>query len=363
VFTTRDSFLDFITAERLYAAATVFGILTAIIVALIYLYLYQKKNRHFTREKIAQELDEWIGEALLEEEGAAELTLSPFLTKELEKAENRQFVIERLISVRKNLTGQAAANISRLYEKLKLRKDSLEKYNDRAWYRKAKGIYELYMMDQRDMQGEIFKHTNSENEIIRTEAQTAIISFQGFEGLKFLDTLSYPLTDWQQLKIVEQLKAIDPQDITQIAQWLRSDNEYVVLAALRLAEIFYQLHAHDDILHCLDHKNEKVRRQAAVTFARLANESTSKILVGHYPSETFANQRNILQQLFKIADDNETAFLKQQLENPDDLLKLEAARAMARNCAGGYDILKQKADVQPDPYLHIYNHVKQELTR
>ena len=343
--------------------SAVFGALTVIIVALIYLYLYQKKKGHFTKQRIVQEVDEWISEALLEEDIAAEVTISPFLLKEMEKRDTRQFVIDRLISVRKNLTGQAAGNISRLYEKLELRKDTLEKFGNKAWYRRGKGIYELYMMDQRDMQEEISRYTNSNNDIIRTEAQTAVISFQGFAGLTFLDTLTYPLTDWQQLKIVEQLKAIDPEDIVSIPVWMRSENKYVVMFALRLAEIFYQLHAHDDIMHCLDHEDEAVRRQAVVTFARLANESTSKILVDHFPSETFANKRVILQQLFRIADDNETEFLMQQLDNSDDLLKLEAARAIARNCTGGYDILLAKAETQPEPYLHIYNHVKQELKR
>lgn len=358
----RETFLDFITAERLYGAAIVFGSTTAIIVLMIYTYLYQKKQRFFTRRKIAEKLDEWIGEALLDEEGG-HVYVTPDLRKELELPVNRQFTINQLISTRKNLTGGAAMNISRLYEQLDLKKDSLAKFHDKRWYKKARGIYELYMMNEVDMKDKIAVYTNSENVNIRTEAQTALITFSGFDGLDFLDTLTYPLTDWQQLKILEQLKALTPQDMQGLLRWIRSENEYVVLFALRLAEIYYQLQVHDDVVHCLDHANDRIRHQAIITLARLANLSTTGILVQHYPKETSANKRVILQQLFKIGGDEELAFLQSELDNPDDLLKLESARAIARNCSNGFEILAARAELLPVPYLQIYNHVKYELKR
>jgi hypothetical protein len=329
---------------------------------MIYTYLYQKKRRFFTKQKIAAKLDEWIGEALLDEEGGHTYVTSD-LQEELQLHVNRQFAIDQLISTRKNLTGRAATNISRLYEQLDLRDDSLWKFHNKRWDRKAKGIYELYMMNQLDMREEIAAYTNSRNEHIRAEAQTALITFSGFEGLSFLDELAYPLTDWQQLKILEQLKALTPQDIPGIIRWIRSVNEYVVLFALRLAEIYYQLQVHDDVVHCLDHPSDRIRHQAIITLARLANLSTSGILMQHYPAETQANKRTILQQIFKIGGDEELAFLDAELNNPDDLLKLESARAIARNCSNGFDVLAARAQMQPEPYLAIYNHVKYELKR
>jgi hypothetical protein len=358
----RDSFLDFITAGRLYAAAIVFASTTVILVLMIYTYLDQKKRRHFVRKRITEKLDHWISEALLDE-GQGHTYVTHDLLDEFEIRVNRQFVIDQLISTKKNLTGQAAGNISRLYEQLYLKTDSLKKFYDKRWYRKAKGIYELYMMDQDNMQQEIAAYTNSENEFIRAEAQTALISFSGFDGLAFLDSLTYPLTDWQQLKILEQLKALNPEDMPGLATWIRSGNEYVVLFALRLAEIYYQLQVHDDIVKCLHHSNERIRQQAIISLARLANVSTAAVLTGHYENESPGNKRIILQQLSKIAGDEEIPFLDRELNNPDDLLKLESARVLAKATSQGFDMLAARAAVQPEPYLQIYNHVKYELKK
>lgn len=358
--TPRDRFFEFITAERLYLVAGIFCTITAITVALIYIYLYQKKRRFFARKKIADKLDEWIGYALLEEGDIEHTYVDAELLTALEDHANRQYITDLLISTKKNITGQAARNISRIYEQLGLQEDSLKKFRSRQWHLKAKGIYELYMMDQRHMQDEIFRYTNSSDEFIRTEAQTAVISFQGFEGLKFLNTLEYPLTEWQQLKILEQLKALDPQDMTDLHQWLLSTNEYVVLLALRLAEIYYQLHIHDDILRCLESPNHKIRNQAIVTLARLANTSTADILKARYDKETPANKRQILQQLARIGDGEDAAFFKKELDNADDLLKLESARALVRTDPDGLMVLGEKANTG-EVYLQIYKHVKQEM--
>ncbi len=356
----RDRFLNFITAEHLYTVAAIFGLVTVIMVALIYLYLYQKKKRFFVKKQIAAILDEWISEALLEEDEINHRHVTPELLDYFIEWRNRQYAINQLIAVKKNITGLAARNIIRLYEQLELQRDSCDKFYSKTWHLKAKGIYELYMMGQKNMQPGIAAFTNDSDVFVRTEAQIAMMAFSGFEGLAFLDTLTHPLSDWEQVKILEQLQPLDPEDMPGLPLWLHSQNDYVVVFALKLAEIYYQLHAHDIILLCLDHKNEKVRLQAIITITRLANEHTAKLLVARYPEETATNQRVILQQLQKIAGDEEAQFLMAGLRSTDDLLKLESARALMKCCTGGGEMLRALAAEEPEPYEAIYNHVKAE---
>jgi hypothetical protein len=355
----REDFLQFITAERLYAATTVFVTLTVLMVIMIYVYLYLKKKRFFVKKRISEILDEWISEALLEEDDMGHTPLTPELIDYFTDVRNRQYAIDLLISVRKNIIGQAAKNIVRLYEQLALPEDSKRKFKSDSWYIKAKGIYELYMMNQRDMKEEIAAYTNDDHEYVRTEAHTATIAFSGFAGLNFMGRLSYPLDDWQQLKILEQLISIDPEDMPELPVWLKSANDYVVIFALKLTEIYYQLHAHDEVVPCLDHTSERVRRQAIITLARISGDETASVLIQRFDNETPGNQRIILQQLKKIGGDKDLWFLERQLDNEDDLLKLESALSMAQCCTNGFELLEQRAMSQPEPYERIYKHVKQ----
>lgn len=330
-------------------------------VVMIYLYLYQKKRRHFVKKRISEILDEWISEALLEETEIEHTHVTPELLDYFTNEKNRQYAIDQLISVKKNITGVAGRNIIRLYEQLELNFDSLNKFRNSVWYMKAKGIYELYMMGQRNMKDEIARYTNDKDEFVRTEAQTATMAFSGFGGLLFLNTLTYPLNDWEQVKILEQLHSIDPEDMPELPQWLQSGNDYVVLFALKLAEVYYQLHAHDYVLPCLDHKDERIRKHAILTISRIANENTTEVLILKYKNEIPSNQRIILQQLSRIGGDKELDFLLEELNNTDDLLKLESARALVKCCSNGMKILEQAAGATPDPYKKIYDHIKSEM--
>lgn len=65
------------------------------------------------------------------------------------------------------------------------------------------------MMDQKNLLTKIYRETNSKNEFVRSEAQIAIIYMTGFNGLRFLDVISYPLTLWQQIKLLEQLRLLE----------------------------------------------------------------------------------------------------------------------------------------------------------
>lgn len=354
-------FTHYITPKYLYSFALFFAVVTLALVMMIYVYLYIKKKRFITREKISGLLEEWISEALTEPV-LPETEISSVLSRYLQKKPNRQFVVASLIGIKKNVTGSAAENITKLYEKLGLEKDSLQKMRSMVWHEKAKGIYELYMMNQRDQLPEIFKYTNSDNEYVRMEAQIAITGFSGFDGLVFLDSLSYSLNEWQQLKLLEQLDKLDVVTIVHLPLWLKSGNDYVVHFALKLADIYQQLQVHDDVVACLGSKEEKIRRQAIKTLGRVANDETSRILKNSYSDQVVANKREILKQLYIIGTNDDVPFLLEQLNEEDDILKIEAARAMARISEGGVAVLEERTADSLFP-LSITQQIKYEMAR
>ncbi len=323
----RESFFHLLKPDHLYAASMFFAVITLLLVSQVYIYLYIKKRRFRIISQINHQINEWIGMIISEKEFPV-IDLTKELKLYLKKEKNREFLIDNLIKIRKNLTGSAAQSIVELYKNLQLKDDSIARFKSYAWHKKAKGIYELYMMDQEAELPDIYLYTNSKNEYIRMEAQTAIIGFWGFEGLTFLESLEEPLHEWQQLKLLEQLSTLDIVPLQNLSLWLRSGNEYVKHFALKLTDIYRQLDMHDLVADCLQSANVKIRAQAIKSLGRIADDSTAEILISHYPTETNDNKKKILQQLATIGNNNITSFLEEVLKEDDDFLKLEATRAL-----------------------------------
>lgn len=340
-----------------------FVLLSVLLVIMIFFHLHRKKKNYFIKKGIKKSLELWISKFLLDEDEnkTTHLQIPLKFKKHFRNAAKREYAIELLINLKKNLSGKVADNIITLYNQTGFKKDSIHKFKSLAWQKKAKGIYELYVMNQKDMLLKIYKLTNHHDERIRTEAQTAVIEFYGFEGLRFLHVLSYPLTEWEQIKLLEQLKHFGYGKINSIGRWLRSANSSVVVFALRLAEAYQQSQVYEEVVKCLEHKNERVRIQAVLTLTKIARDNTASILTKYYYSEGFRNKQNILNCLANLATNRERTFLEMQLNEENDFLKLVAARSLIKCCDKGFDIIEEKAQLQPFPYKDIYLHLRSEL--
>jgi hypothetical protein len=266
-----------------------------------------------------------------------------------------------LIRCKKNFSGLVAEHIILLYERLELKKYSLLKVGDKSkWYIKAQGIQELYMMDQHDALKAVYRNTNSTNELVRMEAQTGVIHLTGFPGLRFLDVISYPLTEWQQLKLLEQLRLYpEKQDISEkLPKWLQSKNITVAVFALKLVDEYQLFSIRRYVVNCLVHPSKQIRSQALKTMIRLEDESTPLVLLGYFNKEFLTDQFFILDALRSIATEREAAFLEKLLDHENDTIKLKAAIVLAACTEKGLAILEKRSVEQPEPYYRIFRHIK-----
>jgi hypothetical protein len=350
----------YLTPDMLLSGAEILLVGVAIVVSVIYGYLYNKKRTFFYTDRIRIFLESWISQIIMEE--AEESTeVSKKIQRILRNKTAKQFTIDELILCKKNFSGTVSENIVALYLELGLKKYSLEKLlNKNKWHIKAKGIQELYLMDQKDVLKNIYKNTNSNNEFVRMEAQTGVIHLTGFPGLRFLDVISYPLTEWQQLKLLEQLRLYpDKEDLSdRIPDWLLSKNISVVVFALKLADDYQVFSIRTQVINCLVHPAKEVRSQAIKTLVRLADEKTPLILLGYFNKEPFVNKVFILDALRSLATPEDADFLIGLLDDENDTIKLKAAIVLDACTDKGLAILEQRAAEQPEPYQRIYRHVK-----
>ena len=333
----------------------------ALIVLSIYSRLYFKKKTHLYKAGIRKHLEEWISEMIFTEAEEGFVVSKEFY-RIVKNPIGRRYVTDELVNCKKNFTGVTARNIVALYEQLGLKKYSLKKSNSNQWHLKARGIQELYFMDQGDALKRIYKNTNHPHEFVRMEAQVGLIHLIGFEGLRFLDVITYPITEWQQLRLLERLgySTMNIRLYEAIPKWLLSPNDTVVVLALKLADEYQQLALHDSIVPCLQHAREAVRLQSVITLVRIADERTANFLAARFPQEQLPGKIAILDGLKKIATGEQAAFLTGLLEDENDTIKLKAARALSAAFPGGLTLLAEKGRLQPTPYEGIYLHVKQE---
>src|SRR4030042_1156565 len=117
----------------------------------------------------------------------------------------RQVLIDQIIDVSVNLKGDSEEKLSNLYKELGLCYVLIRKAYSRKWHLKVKGFRELAFMNIRDANEEIYKALNSVNEILRMEAQIALVRLSGENPFMFLSHLKSPFSIYEQITLHELL--------------------------------------------------------------------------------------------------------------------------------------------------------------
>lgn len=347
----------------------VFLIVVLCIYIVFYLYIVNLRASKFERWKFIA--DTLIRNAIFfeEDESASSgysllkvLKVNTFpipdrVKKLLQDTHFRNLIIKELIDARRNITGDAALNLESLFKQLELDQDVLKMINSNSWYLKASGIQYLGIMKMDEYKNLIFPYTNKRRGLIRMEAQNTIVKFSGFDGLRFLDKASFPITEWQQIKLLEELSQLPGENFTGIEKWLNSSNDTIVIFALKLARNYFRFELYENIISCLEHANPEVRRQAILSTKELQTATTAAELIKIYDSETERNKLAIVKVLEDVSTEAEFPFLFTIFEQGNNQVKIAAAKAIAAT-GNGIEKLEFYENSNLYPYKEIINQVK-----
>ena len=296
-----------------------------------------------------------------ENKSLVSIPITPRTTKLLKNPHFRKVIAQELLNAKKNLSGSSAGYIKRLYLQLNLDIYALNKLKSDKWYIKAQAIQELSIMDLKENLTKIYRLINNINDLVRMEAQVAVVRLYGFEALRFLDLVSYPLSEWQQIKLLQELSQVSAENFNGIEKWLKSENKTVVIFALKLARIYFRFELHDHIAKCLTDTDAQIRLQAILTLGEIYNDQTAGILIGKYLKEDLTNQMAIVQVLGNIATEEDYLFLLDQLNTDHAELKAAVARSLARQGPSGLESLEQHDHAKSYPLTEIIGQLKTEL--
>lgn len=273
----------------------------------------------------------------------------------------RNLFLHSLVDSEKKFSGAAKDKIKNLFTQYNLQREAFKKLDHKKPYLIAGGIRELTVMDAREAFPKIASFVSHPSVKVYQEAQYAMVSFKGFEGLGFLNTASVKISEWQQMRLLLSITSIPEHAGSAIGNWLESTNDSVIIFTLKLLRKFQMLSLYPDVVGLLEHPSDEVRVQAVQTLLSLENPSTIQFLTEVYPNQPLEVQLEIL-RVMKISKDQYcTDLLKRELsENTDPGIKVQAAEALF--ALGHHPYLSQLAqdESSSDELIQIVKYALQE---
>lgn len=306
--------------ETLLLALLVVLVLVLLMTLGIMGYSYYKYGRIMDRQKWKVRIDDIISAAIVN----SEVEVDPVLNKHLPL---RNQLLSALVDATRRFSGNASEEILAVFQAYGLQQEVDQKLKHRRAHWVAGGIQEAAAMNIEACVPRIEALLSHRSPIVYQEAQFAMVKFQGFDGLNFLDILDTPLSEWQQLRLLSLLKRIPEGSEKKIVRWLHSSNPTIVVFVLRLISKLQQLEYYQEVKSLEGDIVLKV--QQIKTLEALENQETVPYFIARFEEEESAVQEAILQALKYSRQAEATPFLEKQLrEHPSALIRLHAAEAL-----------------------------------
>jgi hypothetical protein len=368
ILTAQQIMLDvFIQPVHLMLAMCIFILIITGVIFFILIYLIRRTARSYRRAQLRETYSSLISElALFEtEDELQEFMFLPATKEQLQlllcNAYSRKVLVAELLKTVKNMSGTAAMNICWFYEQMGLDKDSLSRLQHGAWHVKARAIQELSGFQQKKYITRIYRVTNHPDELVRNEARTAVVKLTGFDGLRFLDVISYPLTEWQQLCLLYELSLHSNRSFEQVPRWLQSNNNSVAEFALRLVEVYKLYDLYPSVIDCLQHASKTIRKKTLAALKEIYDPAGNELLVSIFPNEDVDVQIEILKLLQEHGGEAEQFFLLQQVIHPVQEIRIAAARAFYHTQPDAERLLKQQVNEETYPWTVLFAQLNREV--
>jgi hypothetical protein len=240
----------------------------------------------------------------------------------------RKIFLTVLSKLKNDISGEMADSIQHLYVKSGLIDYSLAKLKSSKWDVKASGIKELALFEITNIYSEISKYKDYPKQEVRNEVQLYFVNLFQFKGLDFLNDLKTPISEWNQIQLLEILQKFDDQKITDISHWLKSKNISVVMFALKLAKIYNQFQVIDILLGLLVHDNKEIRVEAIKVLSYFQANKAKQILKNNFLNSSADEQIAFFNMLEGIVEINDEDFILENVSHENFEIKALALKLL-----------------------------------
>lgn len=258
----------------------------------------------------------------------------------LKKIRNRSFrntLLEALVAAHRKFSGQARRDLGELFTSLNLEGEVWRKINSGKPHLISVGIQDLALVSGVNRASELERFLKHSSMQVRHEAQFATVSFLGFGGLSFLNSLEHNLSDWQQLRLLRAIKEIPAEGDDSLRIWLGSKNFSIVIFSLRVLKKFQRFSFYDKVKPLMQHSSDGVRMEVVAVMNALGGTTLTADLLRLYPGQSKIVQYEIL-KVFRSLRDKDTADLLRNLleHHPEPAFQILSAEILLSIGYGDY---------------------------
>lgn len=309
----------------------VLSVVFLVFIAMLVIYLKYLRNHLRVNEKIEtqykEQYESWLVTYLYSgNDDEAFSSEQQLIINELKEDATdpfkRKIIISTLLKLRNEISGEMGESIDKLFIKLGLLRFSLAKLRNKKWDVIAIGIRELTQFKIKGVHKIIMNNINHPMKEVRKEMQLYLVHLYAFKGLEFLNVLETPLSEWDQIQLLEILQLNNDTQIVDITPWLRSSNNSVVNFTLKLAKVYNQFEAKEELIKLLNHHSEEVRINTISALSHLNVFEAKTILKDSFNERSQEEQIAFLKMMQNVYENSDKSFLHEHVHHKDFEIKL-----------------------------------------
>jgi len=247
------------------------------------------------------------------------------------KPKNVQYLIDLMIRTQRSLLGKNYEKLELLYKQIPPYRVSQKKLLSKKWHIKARGLREIYEMDQKQYIKQVIREINHENIYVRREAQIGMVVFLGWESFRFIPYLKWDMTLWQQIKIVEKLHDLYPiANLKYLRKAYNIEKPYARELIMRIIRKFELVEEIDYIIRYIDSPNFDTRETAiyCISSFQLSEKQLIRLKYKFMNIVNSEQQVQLLKYIDRISPKVDIPFYKLLLYSGNDIIKLCSAEIL-----------------------------------
>ncbi|ARV07841.1 hypothetical protein BTO04_14545 [Polaribacter sp. SA4-10] len=276
--------------------------------------------------------------------------------KDVLNKQKRNIITAIFINLIQEVSGELILSMHDLYQEIGLFHYSEKKLKSKKWNVIALGIRDLRQFKVRKAEKIIDKFINHPRKEVRSEAHLYFIQVFELKGLEKLKALKLPLSEWDQIQLLNELKLFDSLKVPDISSWLRLENDYLVIFILNVIKILNRIDTTDELLNLLDHPNSTIRIKA-IELLGLFEVIEAKIILKE-KFNALSNKEKIafLNLIQETATKEDVSFVINFVNHEMFEIKFKALKILKTLDQKEYNLLSNESkDITSNKIIHFLN--------
>lgn len=340
--------------EHLYStlySATIVMLLLCILLFVLAMWINARKNKRMAQQNKLQPLLEYLLEYVILTEEAADdseeerQNIRAMIARIPNGTQSRKMLLAMVAESLPSLAGVAKTNLQFFAREAGLVDLAAAQLHSSTIANRINAVKHLGLLQATEYKKAMFRLTNAADKVLREEAQLAMVRLLGYTGLRFLKVLDKPLSEWQQVCLLQLMSEQKAPDFSRVDLWLQSSNETVQYFAVRLV-CENSLFGHQDLLvKLLQSPSERLRLLVIKTLASVFDEFTSAHLIQHYPVAGSREEKlALIETIGAIADVPACDFIRSKMIGSAGFEKFQLVKAWLRAGLAPEELLENSGD-------------------